>query len=105
MLPALFTVHAVTVETQSGEGGLGDVYSAPVSVAGFLDYTRQLVRTLSGDELVSLASFYTNLDRASLFALDSRVTLPDGTIAYVLQAARRDDGGLTGLSHLEVSLR
>jgi hypothetical protein len=101
----MFAVHAVSVETQSGEGGLGDVYSAPVNVAGFLDYTQQLVRTLAGDEVVSLASFYTNLDQAPLFVLDSRVTLPDGTVAYVLQAARRDDGGLTGLDHLEVNLR
>lgn len=105
MLPPHFAIHTLSVETQIGEGGLGDVYSPAVNVKGFLEYNRQLVRGRDGSEIISESTFYTELSEASSFRLDSRVTLPDGTITYVLQSAPRDDGGLTGLSHLEVVLR
>ena len=105
MLPALFKVHTVTVEPQLGEGGLGDVYGPSIPILGFLDYTTRLVRSRTGAEVVSSSTFYTELSEASQFPLDSKVTLPDGRITYVLAAAPRDDGGLTGLAHLEIALR
>ena len=104
-LPPQFRVHSVTVETQTAEGGLGDLYAAPVRVAGFLDYNRQIVRARDGAEVVSEATFLTDLDAVGVFVPDSRVTLPDSTQTYVLSARPRDDGGITGLAHLEVTLR
>lgn len=105
MLPPEFLVHVLTVEPQTGEGGLGEVYGPPVPVEGLLDYRRQLVRNSTGAEVVSESTFLTDLERAPLFAPDSRVELPDGSSTYVLAALKRDDGGLTGLAHLEVTLR
>jgi len=101
----MFKVHTVTVEPQIGEGGLGDVYGPAVSVLGVLDYSIRLVRNRAGDEVVSSSTFFTELTETAQFPLDSRVTLPAGDVTYVLTAAPRDDGGLTGLSHLEIALR
>lgn len=103
-IPAYLLVHTVTVETQTGEGAYGDQYGPPVEASCFVDETRQLVRNSAGAEVVSEATIYTTLDKAALFGLDSRVTLPDGTVAYVLRASRRDDGGMGTPQHLEVAL-
>lgn len=101
----LFRVHTVTVQPQLGEGSTGDEYGPSQEVLGYLDYQRQLVRNAQGAEVVSEAQFYCDLDYRSAFTIDARVTTPDGTVTYVIGTSPKDDGGITGLSHLEVTLR
>jgi hypothetical protein len=101
----MFRVHTVTVEPQLGEGSTGDVYGPAESVLGFLDYERKLVRSAEGAEVVSEATFYCDLEWTNRFPPDSRVTTPAGVVTFVIGNAPKDDGGITGLSHLEVTLQ
>jgi hypothetical protein len=96
-------IHIVQVETQTDTGPYGDQYAAPVTVPCFIDDARQIVRNAEGAEVVSETTLLCTLDRAE-FVPDSRVTLPDGRVAFVLMAKRRDAGSLGAPSHLEVTL-
>ena len=101
----LFRVHTVTVEPQLGEGSTGDVYGPAVQVLGYLDYNRQLVRSPEGTEVISEATFFCDLEWLASFPPDSKVTTPSGTVTYVIGNSPKDDGGITGLAHLEVTLQ
>lgn len=104
-LPPGFMTDTVVVETQTGEGGLGDQYAAPVRVVGSLSYSRQKVLNAAGAEVVSEATFYTDLDARALFVPDSRVTLDDGSQTYVLSIQPQTGGPAPWLAHLQVTLR
>lgn len=102
MIPTAALLHTVTVEPYQGQGGRGAVYGAAVAVRGYLEAKSDLVRTADGTETVASTTFYC--DRGPVIPPESRVTLPDGSRTRVLALATFDDGGLTGLDHLEVSL-
>lgn len=104
-IPAHLLIHQVVVETQSGEGAYGDVYASVHTSPAFVDYNRQLVRDRGGAEVVSEATLYTLLSEQPYFLPDSRVTLPDGTITFVLKAKPQDSGDLGAPNHLEVTLK
>jgi hypothetical protein len=81
---AEFWQHTITVEMFLGAGAYGDVYAAPVTVIGFMDGTRKLVRGANGEQVVSESSFYTYPITGPLFVTDSRVT--QGTeVSYVIK--------------------
>lgn len=102
-IPRWMLQHSVTIEAYQGTTGNGAaVYAAPVPVRCFLDNKRRLVRAATGDEVVSESTFYAPL--ATLAPPESRVTLPNGRVATVLQALDRDGGHLPVPSHLEVVL-
>lgn len=103
-IPDSWLVHTVTVEPQVGEGAYGDSYGPPVQVRCFRDDARQVVRNASGAEVVSETTLYCKLDRADVFPPDSRVTLTDGSVSYVVLTKRRDDGGMGAPQHLEVTM-
>lgn len=103
-IPEEWLVHTVVVEPQTGKGVYGDQYGAPVTVRCFQDDARQVVRNATGAEVVSETTLYCNLRHAGDFPPDSKVTLSDGTVAYVMAMKRRDDGGRGAPEHLEVSL-
>jgi hypothetical protein len=103
-VPDWLLVHTVTVEPQTGTGPYSDQYGPAVPVQCFVNYTRQLVRNQAGAEVVSEATVYTTLDQTPLFPLDSRVTLPDGSVAYVIKSSPHNDGGMGAPQHLEVVL-
>jgi hypothetical protein len=81
------SVTAVIVRTLTGAGSTGQVFAEPVEVEGFLSDRLAVVRTKSGAEVVSDSSYFTDPDKADLFAPDSEVDLPDRT-ALVIRAAR-----------------
>lgn len=104
-LPGILLQHEVTVEPYAGTSGRGTViYGAAFAVECFVDEKRRLVRNpQTGEEETSATTFYCQLDTAGI-TVKSRVTLPSGRVATVLDVARRDGGGLPVPSHLEVIL-
>ena len=97
-------VHAVTVETKSGEdswGNINTVTSGPV--LGFLDDSRALVRSATGDQVVSESTFYTSKDHAALFTPESLVNLPD-RVSTVIRCKTADSGPLDLPDHIAVTL-
>lgn len=102
-LPDILLQHTVTVEPYEGTDGYGRaVYGSSSSVACFVDDKRRLVRAATGDEVVSESTVYAPLITTA--PAESRVTLPDGRVATVIQALQRDGGDLPVPSHLEIVL-
>lgn len=105
ILAALF-VHTIAVEPYLGQTGAGaELFGPAVTVPCFVDEKVRRVRTPSadtsvGDEVLSEATAYAAL--ATVAPAGSRVTLPTGRRAFVLQALRRDGGSLPVPSHLEI---
>jgi hypothetical protein len=100
---AEFWQHTITVEMFLGAGAYGDVYAAPVTVIGFMDGTRKLVRGANGEQVVSESSFYTYPITGPLFVTDSRVT--QGTeVTYVIKNNTNDSGSLGLPDHAAINL-
>ncbi len=99
-----FYVHTVTVTPLLGAGSYGDIEGPEQAVVGFLDSQTRLVRSGSGEEVVSQATFYTDVDQHDTFPPGSSVTLPDGRSTTVIGRARHDAPGLQLPDHLEVAL-
>lgn len=97
-----FTMPAV-VETFTGAGPTGDLYSDPATVMGFLDDGVVLEDTGRGEQLVARTKFYTHLSEADRFLPESRVSC-NGRALQVNYVRRRDASGFGGPSHLEVDL-
>ena len=101
-VPVWLLRHTVTVEAWAGEGPDGPRWSAPVTVACFLDEQTRMVRAADGTQVSSTSTAYAPLDTTA--PTGSRVTLPDGRRTTVIAALRRDGGGLPVPSHLEIQL-
>jgi len=98
--------HRVTAEAYRGDSAYDDTYEPAVpQIHCFQDDARQLVRNANGEELVSMTTLYTARAQRGRFVPDSRVTLADGRVAYVILARERSDGNLGAWQHLEVNLR
>lgn len=101
-----FMQHQIIIEPRLGTGGGGsELYGAAVTLTGFYDAKRRIVRTATnetstGDEELAEGTFYT--DRGPSVPVNSRVTLPDGRSSRVLQVLDRDGGSLPVPSHLEI---
>lgn len=103
-IPLRLLPHRVDVEPFTGAGARGDTYAAKVpSVRCMRDDRIQLVRTTTGEEVVSQTTLIMRLAQEPHFPAGSKVTLPTRT-ATVIGVARRDDGGLGAWQHLEVTL-
>jgi hypothetical protein len=98
-----FYVHTLTVETLTGAGALGDVYAAPVSVPGWLEDKRRLVRDKNGQEVVSSSFFSCDNTHLSKFTPDTKVTI-SGRTAFVIGVANYTSGSLDLPDHLEIDL-
>jgi hypothetical protein len=100
-----FYVHTVTVTPLLGSGAYGDVEGDPQTIAGLLDSATRLVRSGSGEEVVSQATLYTDVTHTNAFPPGSTVTLPDGqTKTTVIGRAAHTSGALDLPDHLEVTL-
>jgi hypothetical protein len=99
-----FMVHTVTVETKSGEDPWGNVNTTVSDpITGFLDDTRQLVRSASGDQVVAESTFYTGEEHRDLFKPESLVNLPD-RVSTVIRCKTADSGPLDLPDHIAVTL-
>jgi hypothetical protein len=101
-LPGWLLRHQVTIEALTGQGSYGPQYAEPATVRCFLDEQTRMVRAPGGDQVSSSSTAYCPLATAA--PAGSRVTLPDGRTTTVIQALRRDGGGLPTPDHLEVQL-
>lgn len=99
-----FWRHTATVRTWTGIGAQGDVYAAPVTVKGFLDFDTNLSITAQSEQYTSGTRFFCALAHADKFTPGSEVTA-NGVVAQVVSAERHDSGGLGLPDHLEVVLR
>ena len=100
---ARFYVHTVQVESFAGTSGDGDVFASPVSRRCFRDDETRLVRSATGEQVVSQSTLYGPLGDLAVYAVNSRVTLP-GRSSRVIGAYARDGGALSLPSHVEVHL-
>jgi len=94
-------VHVASVEPYQGSGAHGPVYGNAVSVRCFAEDKRQLVRSDTGEEVVSNTTIHCPVD--TTIPPGSRVTV-FGRTTTVLTVARFDTGGRSRLDHLEVAL-
>ena len=102
-----FWVHTVTVKPYQGISGNGDtIYGAPVTVPGFLDGSRRLVRDGNGTQVISQSTFYCDTTYQADFVPGSQVTLPDrATPTVVLTLNVNDSGDLALPDHVAVFLQ
>lgn len=103
-IPGFLLVHEASVEPFTGEGAFGATFGDAVTVACFIEEKRRRVKAKDGAEVVSETTLYTRLDQVDVLPVGSRVTYA-GRAATVLDALRRDGGGLATPDHLEVLLR
>lgn len=98
-----FWVHTITVETYLGEGGNGTLYADPVDVPCFIDGGVKVVRTATGEQLVTNAPVYAPLEHAAALVAESRVTV-QGRSARILAATVYDSGDLDLPDHVQITL-
>lgn len=98
----LFT-QPVTVETYAGNGGLGDIYAAPVTVMCFVNDGHERTKATSGVEIVSQSTLYAPLADFGVFTPDSKVTV-NGRTARVVSVFRRDSAGPISAHHTQANL-
>ncbi|WP_350347258.1 hypothetical protein ABIQ69_11515 [Agromyces sp. G08B096] len=99
-----FFVHTVTVEAFQDTNGYGEPqYAAPAVVACFTEAKRRLVRSSTGEEVVSETTLYTDASHETKFPPGSRVTV-GADVATVITAGAFTSGDLDLPDHLVVNL-
>lgn len=105
-----FYVHTAIVETLTGTTGYGvDLFAAPVTLdpatgnGCFIDDTRHLVRSATGEQVISETTLYTYPASAPYFVPNSRVTIR-GVISRVITVNLNDSGPLDLPDHVAVTL-
>lgn len=101
-IPGFLLRHSASIEPYLGAGAHGPLYGPAVTVRCFVEDKRRRVRNPSGDEVISGATLYCPLATAA--PPGSRVTV-NGRASIVIDALRRDGGGLPTPDHLEVLLQ
>jgi hypothetical protein len=76
-------IHSAVVETLTGAGAYGDVFTPPSTDSGYLEGSTKLVRDQTGQQVVSSSTWYTDLANAPKYTPDSRVTA-GGRVARVV---------------------
>lgn len=98
-------VLTVTVDTYLGTTASGPAWAANNERRCFVEESTKLVRDSSGNEVVSSATVFDNLDARTIYTTGSKVTLPSGRTARVLALSVFDSGSLNlGLDHVEAHL-
>ena len=111
-----FYIQTAVVETLQGTNGYGeDTFSTPVTLnpadtstrptgnGCWIDPSRKLVRSSTGEQVVAESTLYTYPDNAGLFAPNSRVTI-DGNESRVIRCNLNTSGDLDLPDHVAVSL-
>lgn len=111
--PGSFYVHSVVVEPLTGENIKGPVFGPGVTVSCWCEEVSRLVADQTTEEVTagttgafaSSTTVYAALSAKASFPVNSRVTLPSGKAAKVLQVNSFDSGSLgLGLDHIEVHI-
>lgn len=94
-LDAAGTPIPLSVRTNGGAGAVGKVRSDPKSRPGLPQMPQnRLVRSSTGDEVLSTTAVLAPLSMAGDFTLGSEVTLADGRVAAVLTVSTANVNGL-----------
>jgi hypothetical protein len=94
----------VTVSTLAGESAYaGPVHAAPVDVQVLVEHRRRLVRSATGDEVVSEAQLTVHPDDEAAFTPESLVTV-NGRPSQVIGVARFTAPRRARLHHVTVDL-
>lgn len=101
-IPAWTLIHRVQVERYLGTGPSGPAYGPAVEVRCLAEDKTRLVRSPSGDEVVSTTTFYSM--PGTVAPPKSRVLLPSGRRTKVIACYDRDGGQLGTPNHTEVHL-
>lgn len=103
-VPGWLLRHTIAIEPYLGADSYGAAFYGPaVTVRCFLDAKVRMIRDAgTGAQVVSSSTVYAPLETVA--PAESRVTLPDGRVTTVMQALRRDGGGLPVPDHLEIVL-
>ncbi|MEV8048961.1 hypothetical protein [Streptomyces bacillaris] len=101
-IPRRFLRHRITVEPYAGRSGTQDLYGPAVEVRCFLEQKTRLVRTPTGDTVVSSSTAYAYPGTTA--PAKSRVTFRNGRKTKVIQCAEQDSGGLGTPDHVEIQL-
>lgn len=105
---ARFFTQPAVLEPYLGTDSAGaDLFGPPITVLGYLDGKRQLVRTPDGEQVVSGSTLFCPLSSATQAAAppNSRVTVA-GAVARVITA--NPNGGVPGTrlpDHLAIALQ
>ena len=102
---AAFWVHEVTVEHYAGPGPEGPTYAAAYNLPCFVDAKRRLVRSTTGEQVVSSVTVFAP-PGAPLVPVGSRITLPGshgGHQTRVITTSNADGGWLRTPDHGEIS--
>lgn len=102
---AFWFVHSVTVEPLVAGAGDQQSYGPAEQVDCWVENVSKFEHDPLGARLVSMTTLHAPLDKAASFPPNSRVTLPDGRVAFVIQVDQFDSGSLDlELDHVEVHL-
>lgn len=96
-------VHTVTATPDAAYGSHGPVAGDPVTVPCFLDDTRRLVRSTTGEQVVSETTVFCALEHVDTLTPGTPVDLGYRT-AEVIGQSRHTAPGLDLPEHLEVHL-
>lgn len=99
-ISARYRTHTISVEPYLGSGAYGSAYGPPVSVICRVEDVIRMVRTSSGDEVVSSSTVYC--DAGVIIPPESRVTV-NARVTSVLSVSDFSTPR-SRLNHLEVAL-
>jgi hypothetical protein len=102
MLPDRFRTHTITVQPYQGGGAHGPAFGPAVTVNCRVEEKVQLVRSDTGEEVVSSSTVFCDSD--VVIPAGSRVTV-SGRTTTVLAVSNPSTGGRSPLDHLEVFLK
>lgn len=100
MIPDRLLVHTASVAPYLGAGAYGDSYGDAFNLPCYFEGKRQLVRASDGSEVISEGTLYANPGDVPA---GSKVTIL-GRETWAITVSVFDDGGLFGMSHIEVAL-
>lgn len=100
----IFKVHEASVETFTGSGPTGRIFTTAVTVKGLLDDGLVVKQSSAGEQMVQKTVFYADFEDADKFTIESRVTV-NGRATTVRAVRPRDAGPLFAqVQHVEVEL-
>lgn len=100
MLPPTFRIHTASVEVRRPGGMYDDTFDPPITVVGLAQTDRKLVRSATGEEVVSSGTFWCDPDID--ITEGSRITVL-GRTSFAL-AVGVNQGPGHRIDHLEVTL-
>ena len=110
-IPTRFLVHRCQLKPFLGTGAYGDRYGEPIpGVQCWIDHKRRMVRTESGEEVVSEATLLFRLDRIpdtlpnTLVTLHTELEGVPAREAQIITQAIRTDGNMGAWQHVEVTV-